>query len=80
MFGIFIAPDDDDLSKAISALNKLTTDWTMRAARGECSWICSDCGTSFPDGMPDACGHDMQRCTDIITRDKADARKQGGAK
>jgi hypothetical protein len=27
--------------------------------------------------MPDACEHGHQGCTDIITRDKADARKQG---
>jgi rubrerythrin len=44
-----------DMRDFIEQMNKATTGWTMRAARGECGWICSDCGTSFSDGMPDAC-------------------------
>ena len=47
-----------------------TDEWTMRAARGECAWVCSDCCMSFPDGIPDACAHGIQQCTNIIARDK----------
>lgn len=65
----------DDIDKTIDELNKTTTEWTMQAARGECSWICADCSCSFPDGMPDECAHGHQRCTDIIKRDKALAMK-----
>ena len=63
----------DDIDKTIDGLNKATIEWTMRAARGECGWICSYCSCSFPNGMPDECIHGQQRCTDIIKRDKADA-------
>lgn len=79
MEGIFITTAKGKaLEDQISLMDKLTNDWTMRAARGECSWICAGCCCTFPDGMPDACAHGDQGCTDIITRDKADARKQGG--
>lgn len=77
MEGIFITTATGAaLEDQISLMDKLTSEWTMRAARGECAWICSDCCMSFPGGMPDACGHDSQRCTDIIARDKADALAQ----
>ncbi len=45
----------------------------LRAARGECSWVCASCCSTFPAGMPDACEHGDQGCTDIIKRDKANA-------
>ena len=78
MEGIFITTATGKaLEDQISLMDKLTNDWTMRAARGECSWICAGCCMTFPDGMPDACGHDIQQCSDIITHDKALARKQG---
>lgn len=73
MPGIFIAPADGDLSKTIEAMDKLTNEWEMRAARGECGWVCADCCCSFPEGMPDVCTHGHQSCTDIIRRDKANA-------
>ena len=77
MEGIFITTATGKaLEDQISLMDKLTNEWTMRAARGECAWICSDCCMSFLGGMPDACGHDSQRCTDIIARDKADALAQ----
>ena len=77
MTGIFIADmNGPDFSKTLEAMNKVTNEWIMQAARRECAWICPDCCISFPDGMPDACGHDSQRCTDIIARDKADALAQ----
>lgn len=60
----------------MSALNKTTRDWEMRAARGECGWICADCCSSAPDGMPDECLHGLQWCTDIIRRDKRAAHEQ----
>ena len=77
MEGIFITTATGAaLEDQISLMDKLTSEWTMRAARGECAWICSDCCMSFPGGIPDVCGHDSQRCTDIIARDKADALAQ----
>ena len=78
MEGIVItAATGKALEDQISLMDKLTSEWTMRAARGECAWICSDCCMSFPDGMPDACAHDNQQCTNLIARDKDAARKQG---
>ena len=65
-----------ELDAVIARMNKVTHEWTMRAARGECGWICSDCCASFPDGMPDACEWGHQSCTDIIQRDKITARKE----
>lgn len=78
MTGIFIAPVDESIGETIEAMNKTTQEWEMRAARGECVWICSDCCCSFPDGMPDECPHGHQRCTDILLRDKEDAKKVEG--
>jgi hypothetical protein len=67
----------DKLSDHIEGMNKATRDWTYRAARGECEWICSDCCLSDPSGMPDKCfcGHDG--CTAIIQRDKREAMREG---
>ena len=73
MVGIFIAPADETLGATIDAMNKATREWTAKAARGECGWICSDCCCSFPEGMPDECANGDQRCTDIIKRDKVEA-------
>jgi hypothetical protein len=80
MNGVFMTKAvGKELADQISLMNKMTTEFEIRAARGECGWICSDCGMSFPDGMPDACAHGIQRCTDIIASDKTESRKQGGA-
>lgn len=57
---------------SVEAMNKSTREWTARAARGECAWVCSDCCQSDPKGMPDACLVDQDRCTEIIQRDKRD--------
>lgn len=54
----------------LSELNKITTEWNMKAAKGECSWICADCSCSFPEGMPDQCLHGHEKCTQLIIRDK----------
>ena len=70
---IFIAPADETLDETLEQMNKATREWTAKAARGECAWICSDCGCSFQSGMPDECAYGDQRCTDIIKRDKAEA-------
>lgn len=77
MSGIFVASTSSgaDLDATISAMDKITQEWTLRAARGECGWICSDCCATFSDGMPDDCAHGHQGCTDIIRRDKAEAAK-----
>ena len=70
--GIVIA--EGGVSKQfLSALDKATNAWTMRAARGECEWICSGCCTSDHRGMPDECFHGNADCTRIIQRDKAAA-------
>jgi hypothetical protein len=73
--GVFFADASNpaDLAKTIDGMSKAMTVWTFQAARGECSWICSDCCITCPSGMPDECVHGQQRCTDIIKRDKADA-------
>lgn len=73
MVGIFVAPVDNNLSTVIGDMNEMMQNWTLKAARGECGWICSDCCITFPDGMPEECPHGHQRCTDIIQRDKAEA-------
>jgi hypothetical protein len=59
----------------LAPLNQSTRDWEMRAARGECAWICSSCCVTFPEGMPDRCPHsDDNGCTDLIKRDRAEAQ------
>jgi hypothetical protein len=49
MFNLTVLPEET----TIEAIDKMTLDWTMKAARGECAWICSDCCGHFPEGMPD---------------------------
>lgn len=67
----------DDFKPALEAMNKYTREWTMRAARGECAWVCASCSCTFPEGMPDKCEWDQQQCTDIIIRDKQRAENGG---
>ena len=54
-------------------IDAVTKDWTQKAALGQTSWVCCDCGTRFPEGMPDACQYGQARCTEIIQRDKKEA-------
>ena len=68
---------ESEMPKYLEQLDKATRDWTMQAARGECSWVCADCCYTFPSGMPDACVHDCAACTDIIRRDKREAMLEG---
>lgn len=68
---------ESQLGEFIEGMNAETRNWTQQAARGECGWICSDCCSSFPNGMPDACDHGHQRCTEIIQRDKREALAMG---
>lgn len=63
---------DDQITGQLDSAMK---QWTLKAARGECSWICADCCQTFLEGMPDKCEHGHQHCTDIIQRDKAGASK-----
>ena len=65
----------DNLEEHLKKMDTETNAWTMRAARGECGWICSDCCTSYPAGMPDACDHGVEWCTSIIKRDKEHAHR-----
>lgn len=37
MVGIFIAPIDGDFDKTLSSMDKITNEWTAKAARGE--WL-----------------------------------------
>lgn len=60
----------EKLKVVFAGMNEVMRDYTMRAARGECSWICASCSCSEQSGMPDECMHGHQDCTDIITRDK----------
>lgn len=55
-------------STFIESLNEATAAWEMRAARGECAWVCSDCCMTFPAGMPDACGKRCSRATPLPSR------------
>lgn len=70
--GVIVTASDPGAS--LENINEATRKWTTQAAKGECGWICADCCVSFPEGMPDACAHGHQGCTDIIRRDKALAR------
>lgn len=69
--------NESELPQYISEMDKATREWTQQAARGECEWVCSDCCYSWPNGMPDECGHGKQWCTDIIKRDKLSAMSAG---
>ena len=71
MITIIANPTDEQIGQLDHAMQQ----WTLKAARMECSWICADCSMTFPDGMPDKCEHGHQGCTDIIQRDKAEASK-----
>lgn len=64
----------EELKDVFAEMDAHMQDWTNRAARMECGWICSDCCGSDNRGMPDECMHGLQWCTDIITRDKAHAK------
>ena len=66
---------ENPLEKILDGMNKATNEWTMRAARGECGWVCADCCTSDHRGMPDECFHGLEWCTKIIIRDKENAQK-----
>jgi hypothetical protein len=66
--------DSEKKEEVLSQMDKITRSWEDKAVRGECSWICSDCGMSFNDGMPDVCAYDHQVCTDILSRDKERAK------
>jgi len=69
---IFISADTPE---NLDGMNTAMKEYTLKAARGECAWVCSSCGASCAIGMPDACIGGDQSCTDIITRDKAEAFK-----
>jgi hypothetical protein len=77
--GIFFASSTcgDTLDRLIKSMDNATNQWTSRAALGHCGWICSDCCSSSSGGMPDACFHGHQGCTEIIHRDKAYAKYTG---
>ena len=74
---VYTADTPEELGNVLDKMNKSMMGWTTRAARGECGWICSDCGCSFQSGMPDECAHGYQRCTEIIKRDKLRAMPGG---
>ena len=40
---VYVAPIDESLPETIEAMDKAMNDWTDKAARGECAWVCSDC-------------------------------------
>lgn len=64
------------IDEAFQVLNAHMIEYTHQAARGECGWICSDCCMSDPEGMPDECFHGHQGCTEIIQRDKREAKQE----
>lgn len=59
---LVINPTDEQVGQ----LETSTRAWELKAARMECSWICSDCSMTFPEGMPDKCEHGHQKCADIL--------------
>ena len=61
------------MSFDIERLDAETREWTAAAAKGEAPWVCSDCGATFPNGMPSDCVYGHRSCTEIIARDRADA-------
>lgn len=63
----------EELKGVFASMNAATRAWELRAARGECGWICSSCCASDQRGMPDECIGGVQWCTDIIQRDKKQA-------
>lgn len=71
--GVFIAvnPTDEQVASIESGIRA----WELKAARGECSWICGYCSQTFYEGMPNACPWGHQSCTDIIQRDKEEANR-----
>ena len=56
----------DILQKVFDHVQDSTNEWFMKAARGECQWFCPDCCIHFPDGMPDQCPHDIEKCTGYL--------------
>jgi len=65
------------LDAHIEGMNKSMREWTADAARGECAWACSDCCCGDDKGMPEACFHGHEACTQIIQRDKHRAMSAG---
>lgn len=65
--------EGDELKAVMEHMGRLYNEWTARAARGECAWICPDCGATFSEGMPDQCEWGHQSCTDLNARDKRNA-------
>lgn len=77
---IFASVDKSRLGAAVSTMDTAMRDWTDKAARGECGWVCSDCCCEFQEGMPDECPHGDKQCTEILLRDKAAATSPGASK
>lgn len=66
-----------ELPEYLEGMNRMMRDWTDKAARGECPWVCADCCYTFNEGMPDQCYHGVEACTGIIRRDKLRAMRAG---
>lgn len=64
----------EELKDVFAVMDQQMRDWTMKAARGECAWLCSDCCCGDNAGMPDECIHGQEWCTQIIQRDKQQAK------
>lgn len=65
-----------EMAAVFTEMDRSMREWTMRAARGECAWVCADCCGVDNSGMPDECLHGQQWCTDINQRDKRNARAE----
>lgn len=64
------------LDEAIKTADATTNAAFETAARGECQWVCPDCCTVFPEGIPNECPHGHQNCTAWMDREKAAAAPQ----
>lgn len=69
---IFFAAQNKALKETIQLMDTIMHHYTLKAARGESSWVCSDCCVVVPEGMPGTCPHGLQKCTSIIKRDKSE--------
>jgi len=61
----------------VDKIDQQTKEWMDSAAQGDAMWVCSDCGATVFEGMPDKCVYGHQSCTDILLRDKARALQKG---
>jgi hypothetical protein len=71
-FNIYLTTPDK-VNEVLKDMGEEMRDYTDRAARKECAWICSSCGGLDSNGMPDECFGKDEWCNNVIKIDKARA-------